>query len=365
MMRLPGTIGGGLGPIDEPEAIRMIRCGVDGGVNYVDLGFPWVMELHEPVIRTVGEALHGEYRAKVRTALTIPAQSILSLDDFDAQVEQQLIWLGTDRVDFCLLGRLTRDNWPELQRLGILDRLETAMAEGRIGHAGFSFHDHYQVLRSIVQAYDRWALCSVEYSYMDVGHDPGATGIRYAAEQGLAVVATAPFKGGRLTKEPPEEARRIWAQSPRNWSPAEWALRFVLNHPGISVAVSDMSSTEQLIENLGVAEEARADGLSVSDEVTISDVRDAYRARQPVPCASCRPCMPCPAGIDVPRFFEIYNDAAMYDDLETARLLCAYERINPGDCTGCYECELRCAKRLSIVDWLASGREFLGLSSRR
>jgi uncharacterized protein len=70
--------------------------------------------------------------------------------------------------------------------------------------------------------------------------------------------------------------------------------------------------------------------------------------------------MPCPSGIDVPRFFEIYNDAAMYDDVETATSLCVQEQIYPGDCTECRICESRCAKRLPIVDWLSRGRDFLG-----
>lgn len=69
--------------------------------------------------------------------------------------------------------------------------------------------------------------------------------------------------------------------------------------------------------------------------------------------------MPCPIGIDVPRFFEIYNDAAMYDDVETARALCIVEQIHPGDCIECGICEGRCTKRLPMVDWLKRGRSFL------
>lgn len=361
VMRLPGLAEGGPGAIDEAESVRMIRHGIDEGVNYVDLGFPWDLARHEPIVRVVRNALQDGYREKVKVALTVPASLISSAADFDLCLNAQLGWLGSDGVDFCLLGRLDRDNWPELEQLGILDRLEEAQGDGRIGHAGFSFHDHYQVLKSIVQAYERWMLCSVQYSYMDVDHDPGATGIRYAAEQGLAVVVTEPFKGGRLTKEPPEEIRRLWAQSGRERSLAEWALRFVLNHPSVSVAVGDMSSMEQVVENLKVADAAEADGLSIAEEVAISNVRDAFRKKRPVPCPSCRPCMPCPVGIDVPRFFEIYNDAVMYDDVETARALCSLEQIHPGDCTECRVCEGRCAKRLPIVDWLESGRSFLGV----
>jgi uncharacterized protein len=360
-VRVPGASAGCRGVLGEPDAIRMIRRGIDGGINYIDLGFPWDLSGYQPILRAVSKALSHGYRDKVNIALTIPAISVSSPDDFERLLETQLSWLGLDRVEFCLVGRLTRDNWPKLQAMGILDCLDDAQADGRIGHAGFSFHDHYQVLKSVVEAYDRWLVCGVDYSYMDVSHDPGATGIRYAAERGLAVVATRPFKGGWLTKDPPEEVQTLWDRSSREWSRAEWALRFVLNHPSVSVAVAGARNMEQLVENLRVADAAEAGGLTVSDEIMISKVRDAFRMRQQVPCPSCRPCMPCPAGIDVPRFFEIYNDAAMYCDMETAGVLCAQEQIHPEDCDDCGVCESRCAKRLPIAEWLARGRDFLGV----
>lgn len=360
-MRLPAAARYGQGAVDAPEAIRLIRHGIDQGVNYLDLGFPWDMACHEPIAGVVRDALTEGYREKVKVALTVPAFLLSSPEDFEICLDRQLEWLGAQGVDFCLLGRLTRENWPELEQMGILDRLEKAQSDGRIGAAGFSFCDQYQVLKSVVGAYDRWVLCSIQYSYMDVKHNPGTNGVRWASEQGLAVVVTEPLKGGRLAKEPPEEIDRLWAQSGRRWSLAEWGLRFVWNHPGVSVVVSDMSSMEQLVENLGVADAAEAEGLSISDEVTISKVADAFRTRQRVPCPSCRPCMPCPEGIDVPRFFEIYNDALMYDDIETARAFCALEQIHPGDCTECGICERRCTKRLPVIEWLKEGRGYLGI----
>jgi uncharacterized protein len=362
VMHLPGksaVAAGAAGTIDESQTVRLVRQGIDSGINYIDLGLARETEHHQSIARVVRRSLEDGYLARVKLAITVPASVISSPNDFDVHLERQLSWLGLDTIDFCLLGRLTRDNWPALLAMGILDRLDKARTDGRIVHAGFSFHDHYQVLKSIVQAYEEWVACSLEYSYMDVTHDPGASGIRYAAEQGLAVIATKPFKDGRLTREPPEEVRRVWARSARDWSLAEWALRFALNHPGVSVAVADLNSPEQLAEDVRVAGVAEADSLTVQDELTIGTVRDTFRKRQAVPCPSCRPCMPCPAGIDVPRFFEIYNDAVIYGDVETARLLCAQEGIDPELCDECRVCEARCAKRLPIVDWLAKGREFV------
>src|SRR5665647_2009141 len=73
VMRLRARSEGGPDSIDESEAIRLIRRGIDGGVNYVDLGFPWDMGRHESILRLVGRALEDGYREKVKLALTIPA----------------------------------------------------------------------------------------------------------------------------------------------------------------------------------------------------------------------------------------------------------------------------------------------------
>jgi uncharacterized protein len=361
VMRLPCLTEGGPGHIDQSESIRMIRYAIEEGVNYVDLGFPWDMARQERIVRVVREALEGGYREKVRVALTVPARLPASPGDFDLYLNRQLGWLESETVDFCLLGRLNRDNWPNLEKLGMLDRIDKAREDGRISAAGFFFHDHYQILKSIMQAYDRWALCQFQYSYMDIDHDPGVSGIRYAADRGLAVAVSEPLRGGRLAGPPSPDIERIWARSGGERSPAEWGLRFVWNHPGISTVICDMSNMEQLAENLRVAETAEADSLTVQEEVLIGQVRDERRKKRQVPCPSCRPCMPCPVGVDVPRFFEVYNDAAVYDDIETARAICRDEQLHPEDCTGCRLCESRCAKRLPIVDWLVRAREFLGV----
>ncbi len=89
----------------------------------------------------------------------------------------------------------------------------------------------------------------------------------------------------------------------------------------------------------------------------ISQVREAYRKRRPIPCPSCRACMPCPQGIDVPRIFELYNDAIMYNDVKTARSLYCGEKHRADSCTECSVCENACAKRLAMVDWLKAARQ--------
>jgi len=194
---------------------------------------------------------------------------------------------------------------------------------------------------------------------MDVDHDPGIGGIKYAAEKGLAVVVSESLRGGRLVKDPPDPVARVWREALQKNQLAEWGLRFVWNYPEVSTIVRDMSSIREVAESVAIADGAEPDSLTVQEEVLISRVRDAYRVLRRIPCSSCRPCMPCPEGIDVPRIFELYNDAFIYEDVETARSIYQNELHCADRCNRCRVCEERCVKNLDIVDWLEQARRLL------
>ena len=328
----------------------MLRYAVDHGVNYLDLGCPYDLEGQRRLTSVVAKALADGYRAKVKIAAGLPSLLIKATADLDHYLEKQLEWLGTGSLDFFSFGGLNGRSWPRLHELGVLAWAEKAMGRGLIGHLGFDFHDHFQALRTILNDYDGWTLARFQYSFMDADFLPGVSGLRYAADRGLAVVAAEPLKGGRLDKEPPPAVAGVWASAPQRRSPAEWGLRWVWNQAQVATVVSDMSSLEQVKANVALAGKAKANGLTVSEEVLISRVRDAYRKLRPIPCTACHGCMPCPLDIDVPRLFELYNDAVMYDDMETAR---AIYRREGHDITLCNECgACVCGRDIPILDWL-------------
>jgi predicted aldo/keto reductase-like oxidoreductase len=345
--------------IDEAESINMIHYAIDHGINYLDLGYPYDMKQHEHLTRVISRALGGGYRQKVKLTANLPLFFVNSADDCDRYLNKQLTWLQTDTVDFYLLGKLDRETWPRLKGMDILRWAERAMSDGRIGNIGFSFHDYYQTLREILNDYDSWALCQFQYSYMDVDHHPGTGGIKYAAEKGLAVVITEPLKLGRLIKKPPESVAEVWAGAKQQRTLLEWGLQCVWNHPEVSTVVSDMSSMEQVAENISLTDSAEPDKLDVWDQLLIGQVRDAYRKLRPIWCDACRGCMPCPLGIDVPRIFEIYNDAIIYDDVETARAIYHNEQHSIDNCVECSSCESLCGRRLPILEWLKKAYQLL------
>ncbi|MHB8105432.1 MAG: aldo/keto reductase [Dehalococcoidales bacterium] len=346
-------------PADDDAAVKMLRYAIDVGVNFIDVGSPLVFKDNQRLAQLLHKALGDGYRQKIKIAAALPSVNINAASDFDQQLEELLKWLHEDSVDFLTLGGLNRFSWPKLKEIDITRRIDKAIANKKIGHIGFFFHDQYQFLREIIEDYDNWTFCQFQYSFMDIDHHPGASGLTYAADNGLAVVVSKPLLGGRLTKAIPASVAKIWSESSPKRSPAEWGLRWVWNHGEVATAICDMSSLEQVKENITLADIAKAGSFTVPEELVISRARDAYRERKPLQCTACRGCMPCPLGIDAPRIFEIYNDAVMYNDTAKARDIYRLEHHNIDACNECGLCAGKCGLKFSIPEWLKKARELL------
>ncbi|UCF10826.1 MAG: aldo/keto reductase, partial [Candidatus Bipolaricaulota bacterium] len=210
LMRLP-TIGGDSSRIDEPLATRMVRTAIDAGVNYIDTAWPYHGGESEPF---AGRCLQDGYRDRVRLATKMPSWLIEKPADFDHYLGEQLKRLQTEHIDFYLLHALNKTHWQKLRDLGVQAWSERAIADGRIGHLGFSFHDELETFKTIVDAHD-WTFCQIMYNYMDIAFQAGTEGLRYAAGKGLAVVIMEPLRGGRLTRTPPDAVAELWAQADR------------------------------------------------------------------------------------------------------------------------------------------------------
>jgi len=344
--------------IDEPEAIRMLHYAIDHGVNYVDTAYPYHGGNSE---RVVGRALKGGYREKVRLATKLPCWLVKTAEDFDKYLNEQLDKLQTDRIDFYLLHGLSESRWPQMRDLDVLDWAEGAIADGRIGHLGFSFHDKYEVFQEIVDAYDKWTFCQIQYNYMDVENQAGTKGLKYAASRGLAVVIMEPILGGRLVN-PPEPIQELWDSAPMKRSPADWALQWLWNQPEVSVVLSGMSTMGQVEENVASAAASEVGILTEEELALVERVREKYRELCPIPCTSCGYCMPCPNGVNIPRNFEIYNEGVMYDKPDHARR--AYEWMSEGErasvCIQCRECEEKCPQSIPISEYMPLVHQVLG-----
>jgi predicted aldo/keto reductase-like oxidoreductase len=357
-MRLP-TIGGDSANIDESEATRMLHHAIDHGVNYIDTAYPYHGGNSE---RFVGRMLQGGYRQKVRVATKLPCWKIESPDEFDKVLNEQLQKLQTEHIDFYLLHGLSQDRWHKMRDLGVLAWAEKAIADGRIGHLGFSFHDKVAVFQEIVDASNLWAFCQIQYNYMDIENQAGTQGLQYAASRGLAVVVMEPLLGGKLVAPPPP-VQAIWDTAPLRRTPADWALQWLWNQPKVSVVLSGMSTLQQVEENIISAGQSAIHALPEQSHVLFDQVRARYNELCPIPCTKCEYCLPCPNGVAIPRVFAAYNEGMMYDKPDVARR--AYQQWIAAEnqasaCLECLECEEKCPQNIPISEWMPVVHEVLG-----
>ena len=171
--------------INEQEATKMLYYAIDHGVDYLDTAYPYHGGQSEVFL---GRVLKGGYREKVKLATKLPCWKVEVFEDFDKFLNEQIDKLQTDHIDFYLLHALNEKSWPKMRDLSVLKWAEGAIADGRIGHLGFSFHDEHVVFQEIVDAYDGWTFCQIQYNYMDIENQAGTKGLKYAAAKGLAVV---------------------------------------------------------------------------------------------------------------------------------------------------------------------------------
>jgi len=349
-MRLP-TIDNDSAMIEETEATDMVRYAIDNGVNYIDTAYPYHSGQSEIF---VGKVLQDGYREKVKLATKLPCWLVETTDDFNKYLLEQLEKLQTDHIDFYLLHGLNKTRWPKMKELGVIEWAEKKIDDGKIKHLGFSFHDDYPTFKTIVDGYDKWSFCQIQYNYMDINNQAGTRGLRYAASKGLAIVIMEPVLGGRIV-DPPDTIMDIWDTAEVSRKPADWAFQWVWDQPEVSVVLSGMSKMQHVIENVKSAASSGISTLTQEELDLIEKVRNQYNQLSPIPCTKCDYCMPCPNGVNIPRNFEIYNQSIMFDKVDSARQAYNYwfsEDQRADNCIECLECEEKCPQIITITQWL-------------
>ncbi len=355
-MRLPMRADGS---IDEERATKQVRDAIDQGVNYVDTAWPYHMGQSEPF---VGRALADGYREKVNLATKLPSWLIESREDMDKLLDAQLERLRTDHIDYYLVHALVGDLWDAVERLGVADFLDKAKGDGRIRNAGFSFHGAGEDFNRIVDAYD-WDFCQIQYNFLDEKNQAGTAGLEYAASRGLGVIIMEPLRGGNLTRTVPSAVREIWDEAPTKRTPAEWAFRWIWNHPEVTVVLSGMNDETHIQENLTLADQAYPNSLTETELHLVKRVESTYRELMKVGCTGCRYCMPCPSGVNIPLCFEEYNNLYLVDNPDEEKFMYAARlggAVALGEaefaslCVQCGQCGERCPQQIDIPAVLES-----------
>jgi len=346
-MRFPTTKDG---KIDEALAEKMLDEAYATGINYFDTAFPYHNGDSEPF---VGRVMSKYDRQSYYVATKLPTWNVANMDDAKRIFELQRSRMDQGYIDFYLIHALNKGSWDKMRSLGVVEYLKDMKTEGKIKYLGFSFHDNYEVFEEIIN-YTDWDFCQIQLNYMDTDEQAGMKGYKLAESKNIPIVIMEPIKGGLLANLP-EEVTKPFTDLCPDKSIASWALRWVASLPNVKVVLSGMSDYAQVKDNLDTFCDFAE--MTKEENEAVEQVGEALRKRVNNGCTGCRYCMPCPAGVNIPQNFAIWNRYGIYENEGNAKWQWNNEipdEAKAKNCIKCGKCEGVCPQKLKIRDDLES-----------
>ena len=355
-----------LGPdgreIDCDLVEQLVDYAIAHGVNYFDTAYSYNEGKSEECI---GQILKNHPRESFYLADKMPGRRIKEFADGDRMFREQLKRCGTDYFDFYLchaIGRTETDFTEPYRRIGFLEYLLDRKQEGVIRRLGFSFHGTPRRLAFLLEQYD-WDFVQLQLNYVDWEVQDARRSYEILTQRGIPCVVMEPVRGGSLSTLCPEAVAILKSAEPDR-SAASWAIRYAASLPNVLTVLSGMNSFEQVKDNIATL--TGFTPLNDKERVVLAQAREAYMRTGVIPCTGCGYCMPCPAGVDIPRVLALYNDRAATLGLPVSTLghykfdknsrafLQAYqalpEAIRAGRCVDCGHCRELCPQDLAVSE---------------
>ena len=334
-MRLPTT----LGKVDAKRAQQIIDYAMEHGVNYFDTAYIYHAGQSE---KFLGRAM----RKYPRESFCLATKYFLTgFRNYRKVFESQLKRLQTDYVDFYLVHSVLDATARAYEKNGCIEYFAEQKAKGRIRHLGFSSHAGLDKLEHFCGIHD-WDFVQLQINYYDWTFGTARRQYEIACSHGLPIVVMEPVRGGKLATLSPD-SRAILERVHPDWSPASWAMRWVMRLPNVKVVLSGMGDLDQIADNV-----ATFDSRPLTDEETdtLMQACGAFKQQVAVFCTACRYCThACPAHIDIPAVLDVYNRYKLDGAWGIADELGKFpEGSRPADCIGCGACAKRCPQGIDI-----------------
>ena len=172
----------------------------------------------------------------------------------------------------------------------------------------------------------------------------------------MGVIIMEPLRGGSLTLKLPKQVEKVYDTASVKRSRAEWGLRWVWNHPEVTVVLSGMNDEAHIDENIRLAGDATPGCLTNKELIVIEKAVAKYRSLCRVGCTGCQYCMPCPSGVNIPMAFDLYNSYHMNHNKLTDRFLYwgqlggvgGTKAMLASQCVNCGKCAKHCPQKIDI-----------------
>ncbi|MFG2026472.1 aldo/keto reductase [Streptomyces sp. NPDC048825] len=293
-------LGADWGDVKEEDALAVLDAAVESGVTFFDTADVYGDGRSEQLI--------GRYRRERPDADLLVATKMgrrvaqepahYTLDNFRAWTDRSRTNLGVDTLD---LVQLHCPPTPVYSSDAVFDALDTLVEEQRIAAYGVSVETCEEALTAIA----RPGTASVQIIFNAFRLKPLEAVLPAAAEAGVGIIARVPLASGLLsgkyTKDtvfPPDDHRtfnrhgesfdqgetfsgvdyesgleaaaEFSALVPKGATPAQTALRWIIQQPGVTSVIPGARSPEQARAN------AEAAALAPLPDATLDAVRELY-----------------------------------------------------------------------------------------
>lgn len=344
VMRLPTRAKRDWGKVNFTRSVPLLRAAMEAGVNFFDSHHQYHGGNSEVAI---GRALKGWKGQRIYIQTKTPWYNEEPTEYFEKLLYAALEKLGVDCIDYLLHHSMSMPVWNKRGRK-FIRFTDWAIRRGLIRHRGFSSHETPENIKTFIDTGEFSAML-VSYNWMN---PQVREAIAYAADRGMGVAVMNPIGGGTLATSTPQILRLL----PGARTASEISLRYVLDTPGVTLALSGMNSLEQLEENVAIA--SRKVMITEKQRQRFLERLERIEREAKEFCTACGYCMPCKHGVDIPQNFRLFNQVRFFGRLEWAQK--QYQRLKNDEqgnrsaeaCKRCGACLPKCPNKVPIIEQL-------------
>jgi aryl-alcohol dehydrogenase-like predicted oxidoreductase len=291
-------LGGDWGEVGEDEALAVLRAAVAGGVTFIDTADVYGDGRSERVVGKLLKEHDGLTVASKMGRRVEQKTENYTLDAFRAWNDRSRENLGVDTIDLVQLHCPPTEVY---STDAVFDALDTLVEEKRIAAYGVSVETCAEALTAIA----RPNVASVQIILNAFRLKPLDEVLPAVAEAGVGIIARVPLASGLLSGKYDENTtfgaddhrnynrkgeafdvgetfsgvdfatgleavRRLRPLVPEGATMAQFALRWILDQPGVSVVIPGARNPEQVAGNVG------AEALNPLTDEQLTAVREIY-----------------------------------------------------------------------------------------
>ncbi|MBN1550064.1 aldo/keto reductase [bacterium] len=326
---------------DDDEGVRTMVRASELGINYFDTAPGYCRDRSEIIFGKAFKQIKKPFYVSTKSSVYAEPKA----DDVRKRIDQALERMGVDRIHFFHMWCIM--DWDHYKRVmapgGPYEGAVTAKHEGLVDHIVFSTHANGEEIRKICET---GLFEGVTLGYNIFNYTNRYDGILAAHENNMGIAVMNPLGGGMV---PAGASKLNFIVKDTDETVVQAALRFVVSHPEITVALSGMGTEAHVEENAAVG-----DRIETPDPALVAAIKEQYKELGEAFCTACKYCLPCPENIDIPSVLFAFNHYRIGME-KTAKAFYGFMKkdggenwVSPGKCSDCGLCETKCTQHLPI-----------------